>query len=93
MSVIPRNPAVEPSFDCATYILNPPKILIPSPLSIFLSPGVSYLMIMSPKLLGMNNNNNNGYVTINNILPSDNGNMIPFSNVLMIQYNMTIFTI
>ena len=33
--VSPGNPAVEPSFGCATYILGPPKIQTLSPPSIF----------------------------------------------------------
>ena len=30
-----ENPAVKPSFGCATYILDPPKIQMLSPLTIF----------------------------------------------------------
>ena len=71
MSVIPQNPAVEPYFSCATYILGQPatcilgqpKIPIRSPLSFSLL-GVSYPIIMSHKSLSINNNSSDDSVTV-----------------------------
>ena len=86
MSVIPQNPTVEPYFSCTTCILGPPKISIPSPLSIF-PPVVSYLIIMSYESLDMNNDSSDDSIIVEQYtFPSDFDNTIHLS-VIMIQYN------